>query len=288
MTPTARSVIIGFVVLLIAFRCLELLRPRDNRLPVLRRGFWTDLVYWGFTPLVTRVVTGVSVAIVAFPIAHALYGTFNRDLIMHGYGPLSRLPLWLQAIAILLLGDFTGYWMHRAFHGARLWRFHAVHHSSVDLDWLSAVRLHPVNDAVMRITGTLPVLLLGFAPLALGGVIPVLTLLAILVHANLDWDWGPLRWLIVSPRFHRWHHTDESEARDKNFAGLLPAWDILFGTYYMPRDRRPASFGTATPVPTGLFGQLVFPFRSQSTDGQSMPLVDTPAVHAATRISRPA
>ena len=59
------------------------------------------------------------------------------------------------------------------------------------------------------------------------------------MHANLDWDWGPLRSFLVSPRFHRWHHTSEEEARDKNFAGLLPLWDILFGTYYMPRERRP-------------------------------------------------
>ena len=99
--------------------------------------------------------------------------------------------MWLQAIAVLLLGDLIGYWMHRCFHGARLWRFHAVHQSSVDLDWLSAVRLHPVNDLVMRIVGALPILLLGFAPIGLTAVLPILTLLAILVHANLDWDWGP-------------------------------------------------------------------------------------------------
>src|SRR5262249_19046922 len=128
----------------------------------------------------------------------------------------------------------------RGFHGARLWRAHAVHHSSVDLDWLSAVRLYPVNDLVMRIVGALPILLLGFALIGVTAILPILTLLAILVHANLDWDWGPLRWLIALPRFHRWHQTDESKARDKNFAGLLPLWDILFGTYYMPRDRRPA------------------------------------------------
>ncbi|HLZ00523.1 MAG TPA: sterol desaturase family protein [Bradyrhizobium sp.] len=266
MAPTIRSIVISFIVLLVAFRSLELLRPSDKRLPVLRRGFWTDLVYWAFTPLVTRVVTGLGVAAVAVPIAHLIYGHFDRNLIVHGYGPASRLPLWLQAIAILLLGDFIGYWMHRAFHGRRLWRFHAVHHSSVDLDWLSAVRLHPVNDVLMRIAGTLPILVFGFAPIGLTAVIPILTLLAILVHAHLDWDWGRLRWLIVSPRFHRWHHTDESEARDKNFAGLLPLWDILFGTYHMPSDRCPASFGTATPVPGGLFGQLAFPFRSETAD----------------------
>jgi sterol desaturase/sphingolipid hydroxylase (fatty acid hydroxylase superfamily) len=262
MTPTVKSIVVSFLVLLIVFRVFELFRSKDRRLPVLRRGFWTDLVYWGFTPLVTRAVTGVCVAVVAYPIVFAIYGHTDRDLIMHGHGPLSRLPLWAQVAGILVLSDFVGYWMHRFFHAGRLWKFHAVHHSSVDLDWLSAVRLHPVNDVVMRVAGILPILLLGFAPIAVAGVLPILTLMAILVHANIDWDWGPLRSVIVSPRFHRWHHTDETEARDKNFAGLLPIWDILFGTYHMPRDRQPAAFGTATPVPAGLMGQLAYPFRS--------------------------
>jgi sterol desaturase/sphingolipid hydroxylase (fatty acid hydroxylase superfamily) len=118
----------------------------------------------------------------------------------------------------------------------------------------------------MRIAAAVPLLLLGFSPLALAGITPVLTVLAIVVHANVDWDWGPLRSVIASPRFHRWHHTDETEARDKNFAGFFPVWDILFGTYYMPRDRCPSTFGTATPVPSGLLGQLNFPFRRQSED----------------------
>jgi sterol desaturase/sphingolipid hydroxylase (fatty acid hydroxylase superfamily) len=261
MPPTLKSLLIGFAILWIAFRILELFRPKPQRLPILRRGLFTDIIYWLFTPLVTRSVTGAATAILAFPIAKAIYGRVDHDLIMHGYGPLSRLPLPIQGAGILVLGDFIGYWMHRAFHCGRLWSFHAIHHSSADLDWLSSVRLHPINDAMMRVTTVLPVLLLGFAPIALAGVLPALTLLAILVHANVDWDFGPLRTIIVSPRFHRWHHTDETEARDKNFAGLLPVWDILFGTYYMPKEMRPAVFGTGTPVPSGLLGQLLFPFR---------------------------
>lgn len=261
MPPTVQGVLIGFVVLLVAFRALQLLLPREKRLPLARRGFLTDLAYWLFTPLVTRAITRFTVLTALVPVALLAYGRVDKELLLHGFGPASRLPLWLQAVLILMLGDLIGYWMHRWFHGARLWRFHAVHHSSVDLDWLSAVRLHPVNDALMRVAGALPLLALGFAPVALGGIAPVLTVMAILVHANLDWDWGPLRAVLASPRFHRWHHTDEASARDKNFAGLLPLWDILFGTYYMPRDRGPTRFGTTSPVPAGLVGQMIFPFR---------------------------
>lgn len=259
--PTLVGLVVGFVVLMMSARLIELFRPRERRLPILRRGFWTDLAYWAFTPVVTGAVTRYSVAAVAIAFALVAHGQIDRELILNGYGPVSHLPLGLQAVCVLLIGDFAGYWMHRAFHRGRLWRSHAVHHSSVDLDWLSAVRVHPVNDALMRIVGTLPVLLLGFAPVSVAGIVPVLTLLAILVHANVDWDWGPFRYVIASPRFHRWHHTDEQEARDKNFAGLLPLWDIAFGTYYMPRDRLPQRYGTETPVPAGLLGQLLFPFR---------------------------
>jgi sterol desaturase/sphingolipid hydroxylase (fatty acid hydroxylase superfamily) len=250
-----------FLILLAVFRFIELTRPPERRLPLLRRGIWTDIAYAAFTPVVTKAITRLGVITVLVPFALIVYGKLDRDLILNGFGPMGRMPYPVQAVLILLLGDFIGYWMHRAFHRSGLWRFHAVHHSSVDLDWLSSLRLHPVNDVVMRVAGTLPVLSLGFAPAAVAGVVPILTLMAILVHANVDWDWGPLRGVLASPRFHRWHHTDELSARDKNFAGLLPLWDILFGTYYMPRDKRPTHFGTSTPVPRGLLGQLVFPFR---------------------------
>ena len=259
--PTLIGIVVGFVVLTIVFRLLELTRSPDKRLRLFRSGYLTDLAYWLFTPLVTRTATAVAVAIAVAPFAYLIWGRLDRELIIHGFGPMARLPLWAQAIALLVIGDFIGYWMHRAFHRERLWRFHAVHHSSEQLDWLSSVRLHPVNDIVMRVASAAPLLLTGLAPIALAGITPLLTLLAIALHANVDWDWGPLRAIVASPRFHRWHHTGEAEGGNSNFAGLFPLWDVLFGTYYMPKDARPARFGTETAVPASLIGQLVFPFR---------------------------
>ncbi|KAB2849586.1 MAG: sterol desaturase family protein, partial [Hyphomicrobiaceae bacterium] len=193
-----------FLILLLVFRLIELTRPKARRLRIFRKGVWTDIAYAAFTPLVTRAVTRFSVTIVIIPFALIAYGQVDRDLILNGFGPMGRVPYPAQAALILLLGDFIGYWGHRAFHAGRLWRFHAVHHSSDDLDWLSSLRVHPVNDALMRVAGALPVLSLGFAPAAVAAVLPLLTLMAILIHANVDWDWGPLRAIIVSPRFHRW------------------------------------------------------------------------------------
>jgi sterol desaturase/sphingolipid hydroxylase (fatty acid hydroxylase superfamily) len=177
-----------------------------------------------------------------------------------GFGPISRQPLWLQILEIYALSDFIGYWSHRLFHRGRWWPFHAVHHSSEDLDWLSSVRVHPVNDLVSKLLQVSPLLLLGFNPFATLSAAPFFTLYAILLHADVDWDFGPLRGAIASPVFHRWHHSRQREAWDKNFAGLLPLWDRIFGTYYMPAGRVPEDFGIMEETPRDLLGQLVRPF----------------------------
>ena len=95
----------------------------------------------------------------------------------------------------------------------------------------------------------------------LAGALPFFTAYAIFQHANVSWDFAPLRRVFASPRFHRWHHTAAEEGQDKNFAGLLPLWDVLFGTYTMPAEQ-PTEFGVADPVLEGLIGQLIWPLRT--------------------------
>jgi sterol desaturase/sphingolipid hydroxylase (fatty acid hydroxylase superfamily) len=229
---------------------------------LLRAGFWTDCLYWLWTPIVTKAITPVAVAIAILPLA-ALYGLNLRGMI-HGHGIVATQPLWLQAVEIFVLGDFLGYWQHRLFHSRWLWRFHAVHHSSTELDWLSSVRLHPVNDIGARLIEAVPLLLIGFNTAAVALYAPVMTFYAIMIHANVRWDLGPLRSLFTSPMFHRWHHTSADEGQDKNFAGALPLWDILFGTYYLPH-RQPTQFGIREPMPQDFIGQMIQPFRASGT-----------------------
>ena len=68
----------------------------------------------------------------------------------------------------------------------------------------------------------------------------------------MNWDFGPLRSVIATPVFHRWHRSREPEAWDKNFAGLLPIWDILFGTSNVPKDRWSENFGINEPMLGGV------------------------------------
>jgi len=250
---------VGFSVLAIVFGVLERgFGPARERRP--RGALRTDLVYWVFTPVVTKAVTSASI-VVCVAIVFALLGRRLDRAALLGFGPLARQPLGLQVVEMLTAGDFIGYWLHRRFHRGGLWRFHAVHHSSVVVDWLSAVRVHPVNDALTKLLEGLPLLALGFTPTALKAYAPILTFYAIFVHANVNWDFGPLRYAIATPVFHRWHHSKDPAALDTNFAGLLPLWDRLFGTLYLPADRSPEDFGTRDAMPEGLIAQLAYPFE---------------------------
>ena len=258
------GVLIGLIVLSAIFYFIERIvgQNRNREQPVIRKGWWTDVVYWFATALITKPMLRLFL-IVPAGVLIAMKLTSKEILTLghyRGFGPLGEQPLWVQTIEVYVLGDLIAYWTHRLFHRGRWWPFHAVHHSSEDLDWLGSVRVHPINDLVNKFAQVTPLLLLGFHPLVTASTAPFFTFYAIFIHANVNWDFGPLRSVIATPVFHRWHHSKDREAWDKNFAGLFPFWDILFGTYYMPKGRYPENFGICEPMPNGILGQMWEPF----------------------------
>lgn len=260
------GLIVGFAVAGGLFWTIEALAPAIKGKKILRTGFRTDLIYWFFTPLITRTVTGVSVGFGVVLGALALGSSLSKqsitDFVANHHGLLSGLPLWAQAIIVIVAIDFIGYWMHRWFHKGWAWKVHAVHHSSKELDWLSSVRLHPLNSVITRTVEVLPFFVLGFDVRVLAGVAPLLGIYGLFLHANVKWDFGLLRYVIATPKFHRWHHTSEQQGLDKNFSGLFPVWDLLFGTWYMPANAQPEKFGVLDEdMPEGVLGQMAYPFR---------------------------
>ena len=262
MSPSLKGSFFALITLSLIFLFIERVIGKAKG-PLIRKGWLTDVFYFFVTPFVSK---SLSLATLLLPLGLLIWcGAATRESLQTrtyaGFGPLATQPLWLQTVEIYLLADFISYWTHRLFHRGRWWPFHAVHHSSEDLDWLSSVRVHPVNDLVSKFVQVTPLILLGFNPAVTLSVAPFLTLYAIFIHAKLDWDFGPLRYVIATPMFHRWHHSRQREAWDKNFAGLLPIWDVLFGTFYMPRNQVPEDFGVTEPISHHLPGQLWQPIR---------------------------
>lgn len=274
------GVTVGLLILSAFFFLIERLLGRRRRTHS-RRGWVTDLCFWFFTPLVTKWLTRLVLLLPIGLLVALGLASFEEFKLREyrGFGPIGAQPLWLQIVEIYLLADLVGYWSHRLFHRGRWWPFHAVHHSSEDVDWLSSVRVHPVNDLVTKFAQVTPLLLLGFNPLATLSAAPFFTLYSLFLHADVDWDLGPLRGIIASPVFHRWHHCKEQEAWDKNFAGLFSFWDRIFGTYFMPPGRVPETFGLVEEFPKDFVGQLTRPFvgTRKLQPGESFSSVTTAA-----------
>jgi sterol desaturase/sphingolipid hydroxylase (fatty acid hydroxylase superfamily) len=227
-----------------------------------KRELITDICYWFFVPLFARVLR-IGLLVLGAAVVFKIHDP--DELIAfydNGHGPLSELPLWCQALLFLILSDFMLYWLHRMFHGGGFWKYHAVHHSSEELEWISAARFHPTNLFLGTIMVDVILLTAGISPNIMLWVGPFTTFHSAFVHANLNWTLGPFKYVLATPVFHRWHHTSLEEGGNTNFAGTFPIWDILFGTFRMPANRLPEQNGIdGVPMPSEIVGQLAYPFR---------------------------
>jgi sterol desaturase/sphingolipid hydroxylase (fatty acid hydroxylase superfamily) len=185
---------------------------------------------------------------------------------------IAALPLVVQFVAIMFLTDLVQYWVHRAFHRIPwLWKFHAVHHSAKSMDWMAGARMHFLEILVLRASTVIPMFVLGFSPAAVNGYIFVVYLYSTFVHANLNWRFPIVEKLLVTPRFHHWHHGIEREAIDVNFAIHFPLLDRLFGTYHLPQNQWPAGYGIeGHPVPLGYLKQFKYPFSGNKSPEQAV------------------
>lgn len=254
----------GLAVLAPLLALAQRLRPAAQGVPSpWSRARALDWAYWLLTPLgaglVSRaVVVGAgAVAVLALGgrVAHAddvLSFFADRSALRH-------LPWAAQLALCLALVDLLSYWSHRLRHHPLFFPLHAVHHSAEALDWLAAARMHPLDEIVDNVAVSLPVLLLGPEPLVFLALGPLTLLYTLFSHAALRLPLGPLRYLVVTPDFHRHHHA--IEVPPANYAGMLALWDLLFGTYAEPHgERAELRFGLGeAPLPPGWRGQLVEP-----------------------------
>jgi sterol desaturase/sphingolipid hydroxylase (fatty acid hydroxylase superfamily) len=187
-----------------------------------------------------------------------------------GRGPLSGLSFWWQALIYVVVSDFLQYWIHRGLHTAAMWRFHAVHHSSEQLDWTSSYRFHPVNLMVQQSFVAVVMIMLGISPEVMIFFVPWDILSSTFVHANVNWTFGPIKYVLATPVFHRWHHGPAHDGGSSNFAPTFALWDVMFGTFHMPKDRLPQEFGVDDHhFPTTYLSQLIYPFRSKQPGAEA-------------------
>jgi sterol desaturase/sphingolipid hydroxylase (fatty acid hydroxylase superfamily) len=248
VTVRGAQALVGLLVLFLVFVPLQrwfALRPQK----VFRRGLMTDLTHLFVDGLIVGALGVVMAVALALPF-----------IWMRPFGIAAALPLPVSlalGLGLAFLGNYVG---HRLTHTVPfLWRFHSVHHSIERMDWVASARLHPFDQAFTQACALAPLVVLGYGGGAFAGIAVFFTLLALFQHANVRLRFPGVRWVVNTPEWHHWHHSIDPEARDKNFG--LPVLDKLFGTAYLPKDRRPTGFGVTDPVPQdGWLRHLAYPF----------------------------
>ncbi len=238
------------------FFVLERLIPwRPQR--IFRTGIVADVVY---APLhiALRILINMVVAS-----ALALVGRSAGVQSIFGFN--ERLPVWAQALTLIFVLDFAFYVTHRLKHRWRWWwRLHETHHSSKDLDYLSAARFHPLEKILDRTLFLLPLTLLNPATGALLIWSSWDALMGMLIHSNANIRLGPLIYIFVGPEMHRWHHSRDRKLSDCNFGNSLSIFDWIFGTAYVSYERD-ADFGVQDEQypQNNLWKQFWYAFRQE-------------------------
>ena len=246
--------LLEILVLSLIFVPIELFFPKRVNQSKFHPEWKTDLVYLFKAQLLVQ----YTAAAVKMP-AELFFSDMGMQQIQL---IISEIPFFIQLFIAMFTADLFQYCIHRLFHeNSFLWRFHAIHHSIKYVDWISGSRLHLVDIFITRSISYIPLYVLGFATDVFYVYLVFVSIQAITVHANTRIEFGFLKYIFVTPQYHHWHHSKESDTHNKNFAVHFPLIDKLFGTYYLPENKWPDEMGLENEkFPKGYFKQLIFPF----------------------------
>ena len=245
--------LLDLLLMTLIFSPIEVLWPAYPKQSVFRSEWLLDIGYFLSTHLPIRITT----FLILLPATQLVHVLGNEGM----QQAMSNVPWIVQFLLAVLVADVAEYWIHRALHEIPwLWRFHAIHHSSKALDWIAGSRAHLVDDLLIRGLMLIPMMFV-FSQSIITAYLLFVTIHATWAHTNF----GPtVKWLepyLIQPRFHHWHHTSQKEAIDKNYAIHFPWVDKVFGTYYLPKEGWPTTYGLANqPLPAGFWGQFFYPF----------------------------
>lgn len=228
---------------------------------VFRKGWRTDAAYFFMSHVLVQFILIVVTATTSLVV--------DTAKVPHVQAWIGGLPFLAQFLLAVFVADAAQAGLHRCYHRIMvLWRFHAVHHSSPELDWLAGSRVHFVETVMTRSIVLLPLLFLGFSQSAVNAYAVLVGIQAVVAHANIGVRFGWLEYLIVLPRYHHWHHARHTDYWDRNYAIHLPVIDMLMGSFKLPRDGSwPEEYGVfkQESVPEGIVAQHLAPFRGERT-----------------------
>lgn len=248
--------LLDLLLMAIIFVPIEMVFPKRPEQDRFHTEWRTDLIYFALSHLFIQFF-----GIITQKPAVLFFGKMNLEQVQQF---IQSLPFLVELLLALFITDLFQYWAHRLFHTFEyLWRFHAVHHSTQNMDWLAGSRIHFIDIFVTRSITFIPLYVCGFSSVVFNTCIIIIAIHAVFIHSNTRLNIGWLRHIFTTPQYHHWHHCLETEYYNKNFAVFFPIIDRLFCTYHLPKDKWTEGTGLSdAKFPKGFMKQLVYPFNN--------------------------
>lgn len=249
---------------------LEIVIPWRKSQSILRKQFWLDCFYMFFNFFLFNLIIFIALSDTAGLFMRNLFAKFGWTLQDIQLIHLDQLPKWSALLIFFLVSDGVQWLTHRLLHRVDfLWQFHKVHHSVEEMSFPAHLRYHWMETIVYKSALYIPLALIGGFSVADVFIVHY-TSIAIghLNHANINVDYGPLKYIFNNPRMHIWHHAKDLPHERRfgvNFGLTFSFWDYLFGTAYIPKSGKEIELGfdEVEAYPNNFVEQMVEPFRKE-------------------------
>ncbi|MEN8787743.1 MAG: sterol desaturase family protein [Flavobacteriales bacterium] len=264
VSPWYQNYFWWLIVLSLVVWGLEIAFPWRKKQAILRKDFWLDTFYMFFNFYLFKLAFFSGLVLVTSEAFIDLLGG-NAEVI--SLFDARELPYWLQVVVFFLAMDFVQWFVHVLLHRYNfLWQFHKVHHSVEEMGFAAHLRYHWMENVFYTPAKYIVLLLIGgFEPSSVFVIYYINITIGHLNHANLNLDYGPLKYILNNPKMHIWHHAKElpeSHPNGMNYGISLSIWDYVFGTNYVPKSGRDIALGfeELEKFPKTFAQQLIYPF----------------------------
>ena len=238
----------GLIVISLVVWGLEMLFPWRKNQPLFRKDFWLDTFYMFFNFFLLNLLVLIALSNSVAVIFNDILGIIGLSIANFQLLEINTLPFFARILVFFIVVDFVQWWTHRLLHRFEfLWNFHKVHHAVKQMGFAAHLRYHWMEPVVYNSLRYIPLAIIGgFSVQDVAFVHFFSIAVGHLNHANINLDYGWLKYILNNPKMHIWHHSKELPAERKfgvNFGLTLSIWDYIFKTNYIPHSGRDIEIG---------------------------------------------
>ncbi|WP_440879745.1 sterol desaturase family protein [Tenacibaculum sp. C7A-26P2] len=258
----------GLIIISLFTWLLELRFPWRKNQPIFRKDFWLDTFYMFFNFFLLNLIVLIALSNVTEQFLNDTLEIVNLSVASFQLFEVNSFPYVLKLLVFFISLDFIQWFTHILLHRYEfLWNFHKVHHSVKQMGFAAHLRYHWMEPVLYNSLKYIVLAIMGGFTIQDVAIVHFFNIsIGHLNHANINLDYGLLKYVFNNPKMHIWHHAKELPPERKNgvnYGITLSIWDYIFKTNYIPYDGRDIEIGFKEDekFPKDFIGQELYPFR---------------------------